>query len=58
MMEQHDKQLLLQMECIPTQILTIIFISTWIKKVITQKTQKGKKFIQLISLLFSPHIEF
>ena len=58
MMEGLGKQLLLQMECIPTQILMIIFISTWNKSLTTQQIRVEKKPIQSIKLLYYLHIEF
>ena len=38
-MVQRGKQKLLQMECISILISMIIFISTWLKKLITQQSQ-------------------
>ena len=44
----HGKQLLLQMECIPIQILMITFINIWYRNPITQQIQVERVSIQSI----------
>ena len=48
MMVPTGKQLLLQMECIPTQISMITFINICLKSLITQQIQVEKRLIQSI----------
>ena len=48
MMVPTGKQLLLQMECIPTQISMITFINICLKSLITQQIQVERKLIQSI----------
>ena len=43
------------MECIPTQISTIIFISTWLKKSLLNRTSVNKQFYINVSFIITTY---